>query len=87
MDISGKTIAEYLGISPQYYYDLEKGRRRLNMDLIIKLADYFQVSIDYLLGRNIENVNVGDADSDLPELAKKEIADFTEFVRQKYKNG
>lgn len=54
-NIKAKCIAEYLGVSPQYYYDLEKGRRRLNIDLIIQLADYFQVSIDYLLGRNADS--------------------------------
>ncbi len=82
--IKVKNIAEYLGVSPQYYYDLEKGRRRLNIDLIIKLADFFQVSIDYLLGRNIEDLIDDNKYSDLPEIAKKEIVDFVEFVRQKY---
>ncbi|NLW46976.1 MAG: helix-turn-helix transcriptional regulator [Firmicutes bacterium] len=65
---------------------MEKGRRRLNIDLIIQLADYFQVSIDYLLGRNAEDLVDENKFSDLSESAKKEIADFVEFIRQKYKN-
>jgi transcriptional regulator with XRE-family HTH domain len=73
-------------VSPQYYYDLEKGRRRLNIDLIIQLADYFQVSIDYLLGRNTEDLVGENIFSDLSESVKKEIVDFVEFIRQKYKN-
>jgi transcriptional regulator with XRE-family HTH domain len=49
---SGNKIAELLGITPQYYYDLETGRKRLNEDHIRQLADIFNVSIDYILGRS-----------------------------------
>jgi len=45
-------LAEALGISVPYLYDLEKERRRLNEDLIAKLCDLFGVSADYLLGRD-----------------------------------
>lgn len=58
----------------------------MNIDLIIQLADYFQVYIDYLLGRNIEDLVGENIFSDLSESAKKEIVDFVEFIRQKYKN-
>lgn len=44
-------IAEKLNISTQYYYDLETGRRRLNEDILLQLADFFGVSTDYILGR------------------------------------
>lgn len=49
--LSGTAVAEAIGISPQHYYDLEKGERRLNEDLLKSLADQFAVSVDYLLGR------------------------------------
>jgi len=52
--VSGAVIADKLGVTPQYYYDLETGRRRLNEDLLIKLADIHDVSVDYLLGRTEE---------------------------------
>lgn len=48
--IGGPELAEKLGISTQYLYDLENGRRRLNEGLIIKLCQIFGVSSDYLLG-------------------------------------
>jgi len=47
---SGTEIAGLLGISPQYYYDLEKGAKRLNETWIRKLTKIYQVSSDYLLG-------------------------------------
>lgn len=50
--MSGTKLAEMLGVSPQYLYDLEKGERRLNEKLIKRLAQIFNVSADYLLGND-----------------------------------
>lgn len=48
--LSGTYIAEIIGVSPQYFYDLEKGDRRLNETMIKQLALFFGVTTDYLLG-------------------------------------
>lgn len=50
-DIKQKVIAEYLGMDPTVYRRYEKGVRSVPVDVIIKLADYYKVSTDYLLGR------------------------------------
>ena len=50
-DIKQKTIAEYLGMQPNVYRRYEKGIRAVPVEAVIKLADYYQVSTDYLLGR------------------------------------
>jgi repressor LexA len=50
-NITGIEIAEALNITPTYYYELEKGQKRLNETLLHKLASYLNVSTDYLLGR------------------------------------
>lgn len=47
---SGANAAKFLGISPQYYYDIEKGERRLKAEIAIKMAEYFEVTVDYLFG-------------------------------------
>lgn len=31
--------------------NFENGQRKPSLDMVIKLADYFQISIDYLVGR------------------------------------
>lgn len=49
--ISGITIANKLGITPQYYYDIERGERTLSAEFAAKIADILGVSVDYLLGR------------------------------------
>lgn len=52
----GKTqheIAEILGISQKTYCNYEKGNRRPDIETLIALADYFRVSIDFLVGRYV----------------------------------
>lgn len=44
-------IAEYLGIARGTYAHYEINKRRPDYEIIQKLADYFNVSVDYLLGR------------------------------------
>jgi len=38
-NMSGVDVAEAINITPQYYYELEKGEKRLNEDLLRKLAE------------------------------------------------
>jgi len=48
--VTQKTMAEYLGITDQAYAKYEYAMREPNHDTTIKLANFFEVSIDYLLG-------------------------------------
>ena len=50
-DLKQQDIAEYLQCSQVCYSHYENGRRDVPTDVLIKLADYYDVSIDYLLGR------------------------------------
>ena len=49
-DITIKEISSKLGLNRDVYARYEKGVRQFPVDIIIKLAGYFDVSIDYLLG-------------------------------------
>lgn len=49
--ITQKDLAEYLNISPGNLCEWEKGRIEPSIDFLNKIADYFNVSIDYLVGR------------------------------------
>ena len=49
-----KQIGEYLGISQNTYSQYEIGVLNYPVDVLIKLADFYNVSIDYLLGRTNE---------------------------------
>ncbi len=56
--LSQKDIADYLGITRQAVASYELAKRKPDYEVLRKLADYFGVSIDYLLGRaNCRDVN------------------------------
>ena len=46
-----KQIGEYLGISQNTYSQYEIGVLNYPVDVLMKLADLYDVSIDYLVGR------------------------------------
>lgn len=49
-----KQIAEYLGISQNTYSQYEIGVLNYPLDALDKLADFYGVSVDYLMGRTNE---------------------------------
>ena len=44
-------IANYLNIKQTTYSKYELGKINIPVEVFIKLADYYNVSVDYLLGR------------------------------------
>lgn len=56
--LSQKDIADYLGITRQAVASYELAKREPDYEILKKLADYFGVSIDYILGRaNCRDLN------------------------------
>lgn len=47
-----KQIANYLQITQPSYIRYENGSSEPSLENLVKLADYFDVSVDYLLGRS-----------------------------------
>lgn len=50
-DLYQKQIANLLKITRQQYGLYESGKRDIPIDLLIKLADFYNVSIDYMVER------------------------------------
>lgn len=51
-------VSTLIGIDQSYYSKYERGEQEVSLDIIIKLADLYQVSTDYILGRaNKKEVN------------------------------
>ena len=50
-DLNQETIGKLLGTTQQQYYKYEKGIQEIPAHHLITLADFYQVSVDYLLGR------------------------------------
>lgn len=96
--ISQQTLANYLGITQATLSGWETGKYEIDNESLSKIADYFHITTDYLLGR--ENLNI-EKDSDLElddiqyalygeikELSdedKKKILEFAKFVKEQAK--
>lgn len=45
-------LAAYLNVKPNTYSDYERGKINIQIDTLIQLADFYGVSLDYLVGRD-----------------------------------
>ena len=50
-DLTQTDIAKYLGMSQTGYSKYETGENDIPTQILIKLADFYNTSVDYLLGR------------------------------------
>ena len=50
-DMTQVALAEYLHISQAAYSDYETGKTNIPIDVLSKLADLHETSVDYLIGR------------------------------------
>ena len=49
-DLNQKEVAAVLGMNPVVYSRYEKGQREIPVWALIKLAEFYHTSTDYLLG-------------------------------------
>lgn len=95
---SGKTqseVAKFLNMSTQAYSFIENGDRRLSASVLEKLANYYNVSTDYVLGRTIvrtpgtdvlglTEVGFNSSDFKVPTMKQKEqIKSIVEAILEK----
>jgi len=73
-DLLQKDVANYLGITTSAYGFYEQGKRQPDPETISKLANFFNVTTDYLLGRTeIPNANVINVTDQIPKEILKEL--------------
>lgn len=53
-DLTQRALAEILGMKQTQYFRYEQGYRDIPTDILIKLADLYKTSTDYILGRTNE---------------------------------
>ncbi len=89
--LSQKEIAEKIGISRERYNQYETGKRNPDYETLISIAQFFDVTTDYLLGytntkkkssnQSTNDENILDTDFDL--LTDEEIDDtFTSYLKK-----
>ncbi|MGL6187160.1 MAG: helix-turn-helix domain-containing protein [Clostridium chrysemydis] len=93
-------LADILKTSPSSIGMYEQNRRTPDTETLQTLSDFFNVSVDYLIGKSdikesaddlIKNKQVTIAlhnddgiNAELPDEAKQEIENFIEYVKNKY---
>ncbi len=65
--ISQKLAASKLGISQALLSHYEKGIRECGLDFLIRCADFYEVSCDYMLGRSPDRTGSNLTVEDIPE--------------------
>ena len=83
--LSQQELADALGISKSSINMYERGERQPNFEVLETIADYFNVDIDYLLGRTskttkVINPNTLAAHFDGNEYTEDELNRIKEFA-------
>ena len=92
-----KDVAAVLGIDRTTYVKYENGLSEPSYDILCKLAEYFEVSTDYLLGRDdaIKNVSptmndlkvaLFGGDGEVTDEMWDEVKNFAQYVKSKRKD-
>ena len=90
-NLTQSKVAEALNISRQLYHFYETGQRDPSTDTLCRLADFYDVSIDYLLGREITaqaknhkvNNSLINQIANMDKETANEVQQFVDFLLSK----
>ncbi len=87
--IQQKELAAILGIPANTYNQWENGKRQPDYQSLSKIADYFGVTTDYLLGRDTSDYNdvkvaLFGGDGEVTDEMWDEVKQFADYVKAKY---
>lgn len=77
-----KDVAELLNVTYQCYQGYELGYRQPTPEMLCKLADVFEVSVDYLLGREQKNTALTNKDG-INDVALNYVKEFSDILGEK----
>lgn len=70
-----EALASYMGVSQQTISKIERNTDSLSMDILIRLAEYFNVTTDYLLGLSNEKRNTL-----IQNRVRSRLEEYNDFV-------
>lgn len=73
-NISQKQAAEDLGVAQALLSHYEKGKRECGLEFLLKAAEYYNVSTDYLLGKSPVSNGAVISNKDIKDVAEPEKA-------------
>jgi len=78
--LTQKELGQILNVSESTIGMYERGEREPNFETLEKIADYFEVQVDYLLGRDPSNLKMKYDDLDVEE---RQIIRELEYIADK----
>lgn len=99
--VEQKALAEYLGVHPQVITEWKGGRKKSYMRYIDKIAAFFEVSTDYILGNDpikkrptLENAERDDELEllineilNLPPSQMEKVREYVDFLKSAHKTA
>lgn len=79
--VTGEFVANAVGLSESAYRNYERGVREPNFETLSKLADFYDVTTDYLLGREDDLLDFLSLSEDDKNLEEKIGAMLLKFYR------
>lgn len=76
-DVNQSDIAKLLDVTRQAYSRYEREERELGYDMLCKLADYYGVTVDYLIGHESKKNPI--MERPLSDIAENFIREFGEL--------
>ena len=55
MQISQEMLAELVGVTPHYIYEIERGMKSMSIDTLANISKSLQISADYILFGGIKS--------------------------------
>lgn len=83
LNMSREKLAEILELSSVYIGQIERGERKMSLDTICKVADCFNISLDYLVNgytKLPKKIDVAEIQTRINSCSKNEITLITDVL-------
>lgn len=88
LSISQEELAERVDSSANYISNLERNKRHPSLNMLVRIANELDISIDYLLldelqnKQNVENIVLKEALKSINGLDKKDKEEFIVYIKE-----
>ena len=87
--ITQQELADILGCTPVTYCRYETGARQPSIDTLLKLSEYFNVTVDYILGKDPADVSALSeyeialikTSREVPNHVRQDVLDYLEMKK------